>query len=136
MSEQNVEIALAAIEAWTRRDVEALLSLLDPKVEWHPAFQTLLGGEAAVYRGHDGVRELMRDTDEFASAVEPVVSEVHDLGDRIAAVGQLAIRGRESGVEIESPMGVVADFRKGKMLCVRTYLDRTETLEAVGLRDG
>jgi ketosteroid isomerase-like protein len=64
-----------------------------------------------------------------------VVSELHDLGDRVAAVGRLAIRGRESGVEIDSPMGVVADFREGKILCVRTYLDRTETLEAVGLSE-
>jgi hypothetical protein len=45
-----VETALAAMEAWTRRDVEALLAFLDPEIEWHPALQTLLGGEAAVYR--------------------------------------------------------------------------------------
>jgi ketosteroid isomerase-like protein len=64
-----------------------------------------------------------------------VVSELHDLGDRVAAVGRPAIRGRESGVEIDSPMGVVADFRGGKILCVRTYLDPTETLEAVGLSE-
>ena len=78
----------------------------------------------------------MRDTDEVASAVVPVVSELYDLGDRITAVGQLAIRGRESGVEIESPMAWSRTSAKarceGKMLCVRTYLDRTETLEAVG----
>ena len=135
MSQENVETALAALEAWRRRDVEALLALLDPEIEWHPALQTLLGGDAVVYRGHDGVCDLMRDTDEVASAVDPVVSELYDLGDRIAAVGQLAIRGRESGVEIESPMGVVADFREGKMLCVRTYLDRAETLEAAGLAE-
>jgi ketosteroid isomerase-like protein len=135
MSQENVATALAAMEAWTRRDVEALLALLDPEIEWHPALQTLLGGEGAVYRGHDGVRELMRDTDEVASTLDPVVSELYDLGDRVAAVGQLAIRGRESGVEIESPMGVIADFREGKLLCVHTYLDRTEALEAAGLRE-
>jgi ketosteroid isomerase-like protein len=86
MSQENVETALAAMEAWTRRDVEALLAFLDPEIEWHPALQTLLGGEAAVYRGHDGVRELIRDLDEVASSLQPVVSELHDLGDRVAAV--------------------------------------------------
>jgi ketosteroid isomerase-like protein len=79
--------------------------------------------------------QLMRDTDEFASTVDPVVSEVYDLGDRVAAVGQLAIRGRESGVEIESPIGVIADLGDGKMLCVRTYLDQTEALEAAALSE-
>jgi ketosteroid isomerase-like protein len=84
MSQENVDTALAALEAWTRRDVEALVALLDPEIEWRPAFQTLLCGEAAVYRGHRGMCQLMRDTDEFASTVDPVVSEVYDLGDRVA----------------------------------------------------
>ncbi|HKH13842.1 MAG TPA: nuclear transport factor 2 family protein [Solirubrobacterales bacterium] len=135
MSRENVEVALAGMEAWSRRDLRAMLELLDPEVEWHPAFQKLLGGEAVTYHGHDGVRELMRDTDEIASAVDPVMSEVYDLGDRVAAVGRLAIRGRESGIEIDSPVGVVADFREGKLLCIRTYLGHTEALEAAGLRE-
>jgi len=35
-----------------------LLAELDPAVEWHPVLTTTLGGEATVYRGHKGVREL------------------------------------------------------------------------------
>src|SRR5215203_4983750 len=83
MSRENVEVALAGMEAWSRRDLGAMLELLDPKVEWHPAFQKLLGGEAVTYHGHDGVRELLRATDEIASAVDPVMSEVYDLGDAL-----------------------------------------------------
>jgi ketosteroid isomerase-like protein len=135
MSQENVEIGEAAIGAWSRRDVPALLDLLHPEVEWHPALQQLVGGKATVYRGHDEVRELMRDTDEFASALHTVVSEFYDLGERVAAIGHLAIRGRESGVEIESPVGVVVDFRDGKVLCVRTYLGHAEALEAAGLSE-
>lgn len=135
MSQENLETASAAIEAWSRRDAETLIALLDPEVEWQPALQMLVGGEAGIYRGHDGVRELMRDTDEFASALVPVVTEYHDLGERIAAVGRLAIRGRESGIEMESPMGVVVDFRQGKILRIRTYLDHAKTLEAAGMAE-
>jgi len=44
-----------------RRDVEAMLEEVDADVEWHPAILGSLRGEAAVYRGHEGVRELFRD---------------------------------------------------------------------------
>ena len=135
MSQENVETTRAGLDAWSRRDVEALIELLHPEVEWHPALQRLVGGEAAVYRGHDGVRELMRDTDDVASDLDVVVSEVYDLGERVAALAHLALRGRQSRLEIESPVGVVVDFREHKMLCVRTYLGHTEALEAAGLSE-
>ena len=102
MSQENVETTRAGLDAWSRRDIEALIELLHPEVEWHPALQRLVGGEAAVYRGHDGVRELMRDTDDAASDVDVVVSEVYDLGERVAALAQLALRGRQSRLEIQS----------------------------------
>jgi hypothetical protein len=54
MSQENVERFKRGIEAYNRRDVEALLQELDPEVEWYPALEVLLGGEATVYRGHDG----------------------------------------------------------------------------------
>jgi ketosteroid isomerase-like protein len=133
MSQENVETTRAGLDAWSRRDVEALIELLHPEVEWHPALQKLVGGEAVVYRGHDGVRELMRDTDDVASDLDVVVSETYDLGERVAAVAHLAMRGRESRLEIESPVGLVVDFRDDKMICVRTYLGHTEALEAAGL---
>jgi hypothetical protein len=47
-------------EAYSRRDVEALLRDLDPEVEWHSALLIPFGGEATVSRGYDGVREVMR----------------------------------------------------------------------------
>ena len=37
-----------------------MLKELDPEVEWHPLFRAARG-EATVYRGHEGVRELLRD---------------------------------------------------------------------------
>ena len=43
MSQENVEIALAAMEAWRRRDVGALLALVDPEIEWHPALPDAAG---------------------------------------------------------------------------------------------
>jgi hypothetical protein len=38
-----------------------MLEKLDPVVERHPTLKVLLGGEAAVYRGHDGAGAVVRD---------------------------------------------------------------------------
>ena len=61
MSQENVEVLKRAFDAINRRDAEALLSELDPEVEWHPAILMAMGGKQTVYRGHDGVRESVRD---------------------------------------------------------------------------
>jgi ketosteroid isomerase-like protein len=135
MSQENVESFKRAVEAYNRRDVEALLEELDPEVEWHPAFEVLLGGEATVSRGHKGVRELLRDTDETLAEIHIEFSEIQDLGDRVVAIGRLRTRGKESGAETESPVGTVAKFKAGRAILIRTYLDPREALEAAGLRE-
>ena len=135
MSEENVEAYKRAVEAINRRDVEALLPELDPEVEWHSAILIGMGGKETVYRGHEGIREWLRDLFETLSEFEAEYPEVRDLGERVLALGHLRARGAGSGAEIESPLGVVADFRNGRGLRARTYLDHREALEAAGLRE-
>jgi ketosteroid isomerase-like protein len=135
MSEENVEAFKRGIEAYNRRDIEALLQELHTEVEWYPALEVSLGGAATVYRGHDGVRELIRSTDETLGEIQVEFSKIRDIGDRIVAVGHLRIRGKESGAETESPVGCVAELKSGKPIRMRTYLDPTEALEAAGLSE-
>jgi len=132
---ENVDAAWRAIDAYNRRDVDALLVELHPEVEWHPALPILLGGEATVYRGHEGVRQFFRETDEVLAEIHVEYSEVRDLGDRVLATGRIRTRGKASGAETESAVGVVIDIRDGKSIRVRTYLDPIEAREAAGLVD-
>jgi ketosteroid isomerase-like protein len=133
MSEENVEAFRRGIDAYNRRDVEALVEVHDPEVEWHPVLQVLLGGEATVYRGHDGVREFVRDLDDAFAEVHIEIAEIRDLGDRLVASGHLHARGKASGAETESPIAWVVDFKSGKVTRVLSYLDPKEALEAAGL---
>ena len=136
MSQENVEVFRSASQAYNRRDVEAFLEVAHPDVEWHPAaFRALIGAEAAVYRRHDGIRQMFREVDESFAAADNEWFDIRDLGQRIIATGRLHTRGRVSGVETESPVAVVVDFADGKVLRVRSYLDPKEALEAVGLSD-
>src|SRR5436190_24008437 len=129
MSQKNVEVFKRAFDAINRGDAEALLSELDPEVEWHGAILIAMGGKQTMYRGHEGVREWLRDLYETLSEFQIEYPEIRDLGDRAVAIGHVRGRGRGSGAEIESPHGAVAEFKNGKALRLRTYLDPKEALE-------
>ncbi|MGI9020786.1 MAG: nuclear transport factor 2 family protein [Solirubrobacterales bacterium] len=132
MSEENVAAFKRGLTAYNRRDAEALLEDLDPDVEWHPALLVMLGGQATVYRGHEGVREMLRETDDVLAEIHAEFSEIRDPGDQVVAIGRIRTRGKASGAVTESPLGYVADFRNGKVSRIRTYLDPQEALKAAG----
>ena len=135
MSQENVEIVQRGFDAYNRRDVEAMLEDLDPEIEWHPAISAPLEGEATVYRGHEGVRMWVRDLDDVFAEIHAEYSEVRDLGERIVAIGQIRMRGTGSGAETESPLASVTDFKNGKAIRFRTYLDPRQALQAAGLSE-
>ncbi len=135
MSQENVDSFRRLADANNRRDVEAALAELDTEVEWYDAAPMLLGGGATVYSGHDGIRDLIREIWEALDETRIEFAEIRDLGDRIVATGRLHMRGRGSGIEMESPYGVVADYANGKATRVWTYLDNNKALEAAGLSE-
>jgi ketosteroid isomerase-like protein len=136
MSQENVEaFKRASFDAINRRDVEGLLEELDPEVEWHPGVLLAFEGETRTYRGHEGVREMLGDLFEALAEFYVQYPEIRDLGDRIVAIGHVRTRGRESGAVTESPFAAVTDFRDGKAVRIRTYLDPKEALEAAGLSE-
>jgi ketosteroid isomerase-like protein len=129
MSQENVEAFKRGLEAGNRGDVETLLEVLDPEVAWHSALHALLGGEATVYR------EMLRDLYEAFDEIHIEITEIRDLGDRLVAIGRTRARGEASGADVESPIGFVTEFKNGKAISIRGYLDHKEALEAAGLRE-
>ena len=132
MSQENVEAFKRGLGAGNRGDIETLLEELDPEVEWHSALHALMGGEQTVFRGHDGVREMLRDLYEVFGEIHIEISETRDLGDRLVAIGQTRNRGKGSGAETETPLALVTEFKNGKAISVRGYLDPEQALAALG----
>ena len=133
MSEENVEIARKLSDALNRRDTEAVLPYADPEIELHSAI--IGGAEGNTYRGHDGVRQWMAESDAAFAELRSDVDELRDLGDDVLTIGRVYARGRESGVEIDSPMAWLTTFRHGKIVLSRGYLDVQQALEAAGLSE-
>jgi ketosteroid isomerase-like protein len=136
MSHENVALAKRAIEAFARRDLDAYDDLYAPDLEWFPAGPLALQGEGyAGYRGREGLDTYFRDRRRMWEEIRTVAEEFRDLGDCVLMLGRLQVRVRSSGVTLDSPIGVIYDFRDGEISRMRAYLDHGEALRAAGLSE-
>jgi ketosteroid isomerase-like protein len=132
MSKENVAVTRRAVDAFNRRDLDALLETIDPQGELLP-FRALLEGEP--YRGHDGIRQFLEDMNDDWTELQIEVEEFRDSGDYVVAIGHVHARGRGSGVEIDAPAAFVAQLRKGKTVRFQSYTDVDQALEDAGIGD-
>jgi ketosteroid isomerase-like protein len=131
MSQENVECAHRAYEAFNGRDLDALLALMDPEV----SFTTRFVERSEPYHGHDGVRawweDLLRVFPDFA--VEVV--EVRDVRD--LTINAVRVRGHGLGSEtpFEESVWQVGEWRAGKAISWHSFGSEAEALEAAGLSE-
>jgi ketosteroid isomerase-like protein len=134
MSQENVEVVRAANEAFLSGDVETALAALDPEIEWHAT----VGGidEGRVYRGHAEVIQAFMDYFAVWERMEMRADRYIDAGsDEVVVFHHEVAKGRESGVVVETDTGTVQTVRNGKIVRVRSYMDRQQALEAAGRRE-
>ena len=103
LSQENVDSFKRGLDAYNRRDLDALLEELDPDVEWHPALAVVLGGKQTVFRGHQGVRESIQEEDEALAEFQYEVSEIRDLGTRVLAIGRAAFAAKRAASRLTRP---------------------------------
>ena len=133
-SNDNVEALKRILEAGSRADFETMIEHLDPAVEWRSAILSPMRGHTAVVHGHRGVPRMFKDFHDSFSESGVDLSEVHAMGDRVLAFGRIRTRGKESGAETDAPWSCVADFKDGRAIRIRTYLEPEAALAAAGLR--
>jgi ketosteroid isomerase-like protein len=134
MSQENVESVQRAVEAWNADDLDAFLAELDAGLEWHPAIQPGLEGQATTYRGHAGARQIWRqDRGEAWERLTNRPHEFRDLGESVLVLGRMDLTARATGIEFSQEVGEVFDFRAGKIIRIRDFLTHAEAIEAAGL---
>jgi ketosteroid isomerase-like protein len=133
MSSESVEIVRRAMDAYAAGDIEGMLALIDPEGEIHSAI--IGGAEGKAYRGHDGFRTWFAETQESFEELGLELTEYRDLGDRVLGFGRVHAKGRESGVELDSPTGWLFTVRDGRILRAEGYLDPGTALKVAGLED-
>ena len=131
MSQENVELVRAVLEAWNAGDMEALRDRYDSDVivqavEGWPEPGPFVGQEA-VMRQYAQLRETF-DADSLE-----LVSDFIDIGDRVAVRTRWRTAGR--GPEANMEWTLITTVRKGKVRNVEYFWDHAEALEALGLSE-
>ena len=130
MSQENVEIVRRVFETppVEENDQTELRSIFHPDVEFLPQ----RSGTEGTYHGIAGIEQFRADTEQVFEKFE-VQYDLLDLGERILVWGKVKVRARESGVEVDVPMGGVFEFRDGKIVRWEDFGSKAEALKAVGL---
>jgi ketosteroid isomerase-like protein len=123
------EIVHVAYEAWSRRDVEALLEVVHPDAEARPILGANIG--ASVYRGRDGLRQWFKDLHQEWESFQTRVTRIDESGDRALCTIDIHARGRASGVVIEGELYHVVELRDGLILRLEAFRDRSEAMRAL-----
>ena len=134
MSQENVEVVRAATEAMLAGDAGAALNALDRNIEWHAT----VGGidEGRIYHGPEEVAQAFADYFEVWERIELRADEYIDAGaDEVVVFFHEVAKGRDSGAVVETDTGTINTVRNGKIVRVRSYMDRAEALEAAGLSE-
>ena len=135
MSEENVEIVRAAIEATMLRpnpDWETMNALFHRDHEFLPRDVGFVGGGV---RGAQGYRDWLSNLSETMEW-EVTLAEVTEIDhERVLAVTPTRFRGRQSGAETEQRIAAVVTVREGKVVRTELFQSPEQALEAAGLRE-
>ena len=130
MPEERVELARRLIELFNAGEREELKRITAEDAEIVPLRAAL---EGTVYRGPDALDQFWTAIDESWETVRMDPDEIMQRGERGLVVGRLQGRGRESGMDVDSPMAWVMTFENGKVASVRTYVSVAAAREAAEL---
>jgi ketosteroid isomerase-like protein len=132
MSEENVEVVRACLEAWGLGGPDAATEFLDTRIEWRAAEGA--PDDAGPIRGVDAMRAYAQDWLDDFDELSFEAEELIDAGEQVVAVQRISGRAKASGIETELRYAVVYTIRGGKIVRGREYWERAEALEAAGLR--
>ena len=131
MSQENVEIVRRWVAAYNQRDMDALIKLTDPDVEFRSVFLAM----ESIFRGYEGLHAYFEAIEDAYERFVILPEELLDAGAAVLSLARAEWRGRGSGAEGSRPLTVATWIRAGKVFRLETFTDRGEALEAVGLSE-
>ena len=132
MSRENVEITRRALDAYVRRDLEALRASADPDIELD--WSRSMGWLADVYRGLD---DTLRFYQGYFEAFDTIVIEADrfiDAGESVVVPNVAHQTGRD-GVEVSARSTLVFTIGNHKIVRICLYQETEQALKAVGLEE-
>jgi len=132
MSRENVEIVRRSMEAFNRRDRDAILAYYHPDAE----LQDLQHAPDAPGRliGIDAIRAYWTQWDDAFDDFTAEIEECLDVGTYVLTATRWRGKGKDSGLEIDLRAVEVVEFADGKIARLTSgYSNKDEALKAMGL---
>jgi ketosteroid isomerase-like protein len=131
MSNENVEMARAALDALNRGDLDAMVKDASPDFKFD--FSRAVGPQRGTF-GRDELAGLFGEFDEPWESVRREADEFIEAGEQVVTPLTSHHRGRD-GIELQARIALVWTFRDGALTRLTFYQERQEALEAAGLRE-
>ena len=131
MSQENVEIVKAAIDAYNREDWDALFDAAAP------GFELDFSRAVGPWHGIFGLDQARRVLSEISGGWESLRVEPHEfieVGDVVVVPWTTYAKGRD-GIELVSSVTNVWTIRGGAIERLSMYQDRQDALEDLGLSE-
>jgi ketosteroid isomerase-like protein len=131
MSQENVELVKANIDAYNREDWDAAFQ------DAAPGFELDFSRAVGPWRGVFGLDQARRLWEEFAASWESFRAEPHEfieVGDHVVVPGTGHMVGR-NGIEVETRVTNVFTIRDGAIERITMYQERQDALEDLGLSE-
>ena len=136
MSQENVETVRRAVAAWNRRDMEAMLALTDPEIEY---VNSPTAVEPGTRWGHALFTDVLRTQWEILSDARWEIDQVYERSEETLCLGRLSRRMPESDARIEDRALVAFTVENGRITRMavtgRGQAEVEAALAAVGLSE-
>ena len=133
MSDTNVDLLLAGVDAYNAGDLDALMELWTPDIEVFPDASVF--PEADPLRGRDEYRSWLEEINSAWISARNDTIEAFALGaDRVLHRGQWGGEGAASGLYTTGSLTDIWTIRNGQIARVEYFFDHAEALKAAGLK--
>jgi ketosteroid isomerase-like protein len=133
MSQENVEIIRAMIDACNRGDWDATFKDAAPGFVWDNS-RAIGTDNRVVLRSAAQTRDFFRGLTEIWESFRIEIDETIPIGDHVVVPHTIHFRGRE-GIEAQARTTWLFTIRNGKIERVCLYQGKDEALEAAGLSE-
>ena len=128
VSGTDIDVVKAVFAAFAARDVEGLLAHAAPDIEF-TAVTSDYAGRTGPYRGHEGMREYVRDVARVWDELRLTPTDYRQVGDQVLVTGR--VTARSPARTVAGSTGWVWRLVEGKVVYIRVYASAEDAVRAV-----
>ena len=126
---RNVEVVRKLLQAFGRRDADAMVALLHADMLFEPS--PTGARPYRTYIGPEGMRQYVEDVDATWERLDVTIQEYRHAGSYVLAFGRIYAATR--GSVVDDPATFVWRLDDGKVVWGKVFRNREEALGSVGL---